>query len=99
MFSSDAGVFTASVKGVYYFRFSLWDVTSLNLMGAQLYHNDKRMMWNYNHAVHTYATVSNALVLQLEKGDVVYLVLPAGYRVLDNLENHTNFSGFLLFAL
>ena len=45
------------------------------------------------------AIATNALVLQLEKGDVIYIVLGSGKSIFDDILNHTTFSGFLLYAL
>ncbi|XP_042565908.1 complement C1q and tumor necrosis factor-related protein 9-like [Clupea harengus] len=45
------------------------------------------------------AYLSSGASLQLEVGDVVNMRLPAGYRVYDDLDNHTTFTGFLLFTL
>ena len=64
-----------------------------------LYHNDKRVLISRNYSADAWESVSNSLVLQLEKGDVVYLVLPAGYSVYDNTYDYTSFNGFLLFPL
>ena len=69
-------------------------------VGAKLYHNDKMMTWSDLYAGSgSYLTVSGGLVLQLEKGDVVYLVLPSGWSVYSDSTNRNTFSGFLLFAL
>lgn len=100
IFSSDAGIFTAPVRGVYYFRFSAWEDRARSWIGANLYHNDKRMTWNSNYNDELgRITVTNALVLQLNKGDVVYMVLPADHGVWDDTYDRTTFSGFLLFSL
>ncbi|XP_070784617.1 uncharacterized protein [Enoplosus armatus] len=94
------GIFTAPVRGAYYFRFTMWDNRKSSWMGASLYHNGKRMMWNSDYSDSVgYITVSNALVLQLEKGDVIYMVLASTYGVSDETQNRTTFDGFLLFPL
>ncbi|KAL7373507.1 hypothetical protein ABVT39_008316 [Epinephelus coioides] len=99
-YSPTTGIFTAPVRGVYYVRFTMWDNYSLAPMGAKLCHNDKTLTFSYDYNDnHGYVSVSNALVLQLEKGDVVYMVLGSGYRIYDDSHNRTIFSGFLLFAL
>ncbi|XP_029314165.1 LOW QUALITY PROTEIN: complement C1q-like protein 2 [Cottoperca gobio] len=98
-YNPHTGIFTAPVRGAYYFKFSAWDNRS-SWMGAELYHNDKRMTWIFHHNDReSYSSVSNAFVLQLEQGDVVYIVLSTGYGVYDAEYNLMNFSGFLLFAL
>ncbi|XP_042366680.1 heavy metal-binding protein HIP-like [Plectropomus leopardus] len=99
-YSPTTGIFTAPARGVYYFRFTVWENRSSMWTGAKLYHNDKRVMWSYDYNDNLgYVSVSNALVLQLEKGDVVYMVLPSGHGMFDDSYNRTIFSGFLLFAV
>ncbi|XP_078018947.1 uncharacterized protein LOC144458936 isoform X2 [Epinephelus lanceolatus] len=99
-YSPTTGIFTAPVRGVYYFRYTVWGVSTSTWFGAHLYHNEKSMAFNedYN-AESSHVSVSNALVLQLEKGDVVYMTLHPGRTIKDDLHNRTIFSGFLLFAL
>ncbi|KAL3066262.1 hypothetical protein OYC64_016255 [Pagothenia borchgrevinki] len=94
-YNPTTGIFTAPVRGVYYFRFNAWENRS-PLTSVDLYHNDKRKMQIYDGGS-GYITSSNAMVLQLEKGDVVYIVLPSSYNVYDDLYNRIIFSGFLLF--
>ncbi|XP_042255204.1 heavy metal-binding protein HIP-like isoform X2 [Thunnus maccoyii] len=99
-YSPTTGVFTAPVRGTYYFRFTGFETRSSNWMGIYLYHNDKRITISDDiNDSHGYVSVSNGFVLQLEKGDVIYLVLPSGYLVYDSANNRTTFSGFLLFAM
>ncbi|KAL7373231.1 hypothetical protein ABVT39_001992 [Epinephelus coioides] len=99
-YSPTTGIFTAPVRGVYYFRFTLWGGRPSAWMGAYLYHNEKKMTLSYDYNdEHAYVSASNALILQLEKGDVVYLALYPGSGVFDDSFNRTIFSGFLLFAL
>ncbi|XP_078018810.1 complement C1q-like protein 2 [Epinephelus lanceolatus] len=99
-YSPTTGIFTAPVRGVYNFRFTVWEVRTSTWTSGILYHNEKRMTlsYDYNDDV-SYVSVSNALIIQLEKGDVVYMALPSGYGVFDDSHNRTIFSGFLLFAL
>ncbi|XP_078018803.1 uncharacterized protein LOC144458885 isoform X1 [Epinephelus lanceolatus] len=99
-YSPTTGIFTAPVRGVYYFRFTVWETRPSHWAGVYLYHNEKRMISNYDeNDEHAFVSVSNALILQLEKGDVVYMALPSGNGVFDDTNNRTIFSGFLLFAL
>ncbi len=71
-----------------------------NAIGIKLYHNDERITGCYNANNDTgFVTVSNAFVLQLEKGDVVYMVLGSSYSIWNDSYNRTTLSGFLLFAL
>ncbi|XP_053180775.1 heavy metal-binding protein HIP-like [Scomber japonicus] len=100
VYSPITGVFTAPVRGAYYFSFNLLDIRSNVWSVVYLYHNDKRVLWSHHY---NYGNgnnrLSSSLVLQLEKGDVVYMVLPAGYSVYDDANDHTSFNGFLLFPL
>ncbi|XP_053180767.1 heavy metal-binding protein HIP-like [Scomber japonicus] len=99
VYSPTTGLFTAPVRGAYYFSFTTLDTRSSVWRRVYLYHNDKRVLFSYNFSASSHESVSNSLVLQLEKGDVVYLVLPASYSVFDNTNDHTTFNGFLLFPL
>ncbi|XP_051540589.1 complement C1q-like protein 3 [Myxocyprinus asiaticus] len=94
------GIFTAPVKGVYYFRFTVCSVQGRNSLGADLYKNEKMIVsvgqWR-DHNEHRYA--SNAAVLQLEAGDVVCMKLMKGYTIYDSPGNLSTFSGFLIYHL
>uniref|UniRef100_A0A673BEJ5 C1q domain-containing protein n=1 Tax=Sphaeramia orbicularis TaxID=375764 RepID=A0A673BEJ5_9TELE len=98
-YNPNTGIFTAPVRGVCYFRFSamnnglsMWD-------GATLYLNGQRVSWDSEGSRTQYVRVTNVLVLLLEKGDAVYLVLPIKHAVWGDTNNHTTFSGFLLFPV
>ncbi|XP_053181458.1 heavy metal-binding protein HIP-like [Scomber japonicus] len=96
-YSPTTGHFTAPVRGVYYFSFTTLDTRKNIWSVVNLYHNDKRVLWNNNdNDEHGNNILSNSLVLQLEKGDVVYMVLPALYILYDDTNNYTTFNGFLL---
>ncbi|XP_053176284.1 complement C1q-like protein 2 [Scomber japonicus] len=99
VYSPTTGLFTAPVRGAYYFSFTTLDGRNNVRREVHLYHNDKRVLNSHNYSAHSSESVSNSLVLQLEKGDVVYLVLPAGQSVYDSAEDFTSFNGFLLFPL
>ncbi|XP_062292181.1 complement C1q-like protein 2 [Scomber scombrus] len=98
-YSPSTGLFTAPVRGAYYFSFTTLDGRSNVYRRVYLYHNDKRVLFSYNYSANVYESVSNSLVLQLEKGDVVYMVLPGGCSVYDDADDFTTFNGFLLFPL
>ncbi|XP_078144161.1 uncharacterized protein LOC139924445 [Centroberyx gerrardi] len=99
-YNPTTGIFTAPVRGLYYFSFAAFDFHYTGTLGLTLYHNDKRAMHSgiYNHdGSNEY--VSNALILQLEESDVVYMRLPRGYQLSDDTNNPNIFTGFLLLSL
>ncbi|XP_062297551.1 centromere protein F-like isoform X2 [Scomber scombrus] len=99
-YSPITGIFTAPVRGAYYFRFHGFESRTSMIIGIGLYHNDKKITVSYDTEDDIgHVTVSNAFVLELEKGDVIYLVLISTCGVYDDLNNRTTFSGFLLYAL
>ncbi|XP_050992819.1 adiponectin-like [Labeo rohita] len=96
-YNSATGIFTAPVNGVYYFAFSGHNYSS-KPMGLSLYKNGKLMITVYNHPQGArYETASNSISLTLEKGDQVYMRLYANTWVVDSENDHTTFTGHLLF--
>nr|XP_046268097.1 cingulin-like isoform X2 [Scatophagus argus] len=98
-YNQTAGVFTAPVRGLYFFIFTVADYLK-GYMGLYLYWNNQPIIFNLELNDHGgYASMSNGVVLRLEEGDVIRLSLPASYRLYDDSRNFTIFSGFLLFPL
>lgn len=95
-----AGIFTAPVKGVYFFVFTVCGAQNSKSLGGSLYRNGVKIVsvgqWR-SHSEHRYA--SNAAVLQLEVGDVVSMKLLPGYTIYDSADNLSSFSGFLIYPL
>ncbi|XP_062391148.1 complement C1q-like protein 2 [Sardina pilchardus] len=99
-YSSMTGFFTAPVRGVYYFRFTVMDHLASRYMTIRMCKNGEQVLHlqEYDSDVReTY--LSSGATLQLEEGDVVNMRLPAGKRLYDDADNHSTFSGFLLFPL
>ncbi|XP_031136844.2 complement C1q-like protein 4 [Sander lucioperca] len=93
------GIFTAPVKGVYYFSFSGHNLSSRS-MGLRLMKNGVQMVTVYNHpAGSRHETATNGMTLQLEVGDQVYMRLRPNTWIFDNDNNHSTFIGHLLFPL
>ncbi|XP_039670815.1 complement C1q-like protein 2 isoform X1 [Perca fluviatilis] len=93
------GIFTAPVKGIYYFSFSGHNLSS-KPMGLRLMKNGVQMVTVYNHpAGNRHETATNGMTLQLEVGDQVYMRLRSNTWIVDNGNNHSTFIGHLLFPL
>uniref|UniRef100_A0A672KBB8 Cerebellin 7 n=1 Tax=Sinocyclocheilus grahami TaxID=75366 RepID=A0A672KBB8_SINGR len=98
-YNPTTGIFTAFVKGVYFFTFSGHNHSS-KPMSLRLLKNEQQMITVYNHPQGgRYETASNSISLTLEKGDQVYMRLRENTWVFDNENDHTSFSGHLLFSL
>ncbi|XP_029914612.1 complement C1q-like protein 4 isoform X2 [Myripristis murdjan] len=99
-YSPETGIFTALVKGVYFFRFSM-----LNNLKAPP-NSVVSLMKNGVRLVSVWDTVgsdahdmgSNAVVISLKVGDQVYAELAANRMIHDDTMNYNTFSGFLLFT-
>ncbi|XP_074478225.1 cerebellin-4-like isoform X2 [Sebastes fasciatus] len=92
------GIFTAPVKGVYYFRFTAFNNKKDEWMAVNLYHGSQRILHNSEKALgHT--LFSNALILQLEQGGLVHMRLHQNCGLYDDGSTLNTFSGFLLFPL
>merc|ERR1712035_10279 len=95
-YSESTGIFTAPVAGVYYF-------TIFHHSGGErgtlllLYKNSQHMVTTQDHpAVHETAhNGGNAVFLQLQRGDQVYVRMAANSHVWGS-NYHTTFSGFLV---
>ncbi|XP_061599264.1 nuclear mitotic apparatus protein 1-like [Cololabis saira] len=98
-YNQSAGVFTAPVRGVYFFSFTAADYLK-GYMGLHLYRNSQPIIFSLDLNDHGgYASTASMVALQLEQGDQVRLSLPASYRLYDDSRNFSLFSGFLLFQL
>ncbi|XP_038849243.1 cerebellin-2-like [Salvelinus namaycush] len=98
-YNPNTGIFTAPVRGVYYFRFSMVSYETALLGGLNMYRNGQRILHNgqYYNAGNEY--VCNGVTLHLQKDDTVHMRLPNGWAVYDDDSNHSTFSGFLLFPM
>ncbi|XP_049448442.1 heavy metal-binding protein HIP-like isoform X1 [Epinephelus fuscoguttatus] len=93
------GFFTAPVKGVYYLQFTVCGNLQ-GSMGVELYKNNQQIMHNGERKEEGGAEYfTNSVVLELMAGDEIHLVLPSGDSVVDDVKNHSTFSGSLLFTL
>ncbi|XP_071218969.1 complement C1q tumor necrosis factor-related protein 3-like [Salvelinus alpinus] len=98
-YNPSTGIFTAPVRGVYYFSFSGHNRSS-RPMGLRLMNNGEQMIIVYNHVSgNRHETATNGISLQLNVGDHVYMQLWANTWIFDNSNNHSTFIGHLLFRL
>lgn len=94
------GIFTAMVKGMYFFRFSMFNninpvpnsVVSLKKNGVLLTSVFDTSGSDVNDMG------SNAVVIPLEVGDTVYVELHANREVYDDGMGYNTFCGFLVFT-
>ncbi|KAM9467166.1 complement C1q-like protein 4 isoform 1-T1 [Salvelinus alpinus] len=93
------GVFTAPKRGVYYFTFTVYCWSNGNQVGAAMYKDGKEILFAWLGAKKgsNEDFVTNAITLQLERGNAVYMRLPEGFVITSReSSNVTTFSGFLL---
>ncbi|KAL7846355.1 hypothetical protein SRHO_G00213350 [Serrasalmus rhombeus] len=98
-FNSVTGVFTAPLKGVYYFRFNLYGSSFFYSLAACLYKNHEKILDVTKSPKGWYKYVVGGATLLLRKGDHVYVKLKRRSQIHDDNENHCTFSGFLLFSM
>ncbi|KAL6489716.1 hypothetical protein MHYP_G00000610 [Metynnis hypsauchen] len=97
-YSPDSGVFTAPIKGVYFFRFYA-HCQGGTKMAVSLYRNDESQCSVFSWKPTHNGNATNGTVLTLEKGDRIYTKLWDETWVFDDPEGYTSFSGFLIFPL
>ncbi|XP_059204617.1 complement C1q-like protein 2 [Centropristis striata] len=100
-YNPSTGIFTAVVKGMYFFRFSMFNNLSRNPSSVtSLMKNGVRLtsVWDTSGS-DANDMGSNAAVIPLEVGDNVYVELAAHRLVYDDSMNYNTFGGFLLFAM
>ncbi|KAI2644162.1 Complement C1q-like protein 4 [Labeo rohita] len=94
------GIFTAPLKGAYMFRVSLYGAGSHSTRSTVfIVKNEERVVVAHGHQAGYAVNSSNGVVLLLEVGDVVYVRLSSGRWIYDDQNNHSTFSGYLLFPL
>ncbi|KAK9979135.1 hypothetical protein ABG768_012579 [Culter alburnus] len=97
-YDSNTGIFTAPVKGVYYFRF-YGHCQSGTTMAITLMKNGQTQCSVHSARPASNSNASNGVVLTLEIGDKINTVLWKDAWVYDDPASYTSFSGFLIFPL
>ncbi|XP_035864677.1 C1q-related factor-like [Sander lucioperca] len=97
-YNSNSGVFTAPVRGAYYFE---WTVGALGdnsyPSAAVLVKNSENVFMAFEQQAAGFMSSSKGVTLLLEVGDVVFVRLHG--VAFDDYNHHTTFSGFLLFPM
>ncbi|XP_059420237.1 complement C1q-like protein 2 [Carassius carassius] len=98
-YNPNTGIFTAPVKGAYFFSFSGHNRSS-KVLNLALFKNGEQMVIVFNNPLgDRYESSANSISLTLEKGDNVYVRLHMTSWVFDNNSHHNSFVGHLLFPL
>uniref|UniRef100_A0A3B4X396 Complement C1q-like protein 2 n=1 Tax=Seriola lalandi dorsalis TaxID=1841481 RepID=A0A3B4X396_SERLL len=100
-YNPSTGIFTAMVKGMYFFRFSMFNnLSPVPNSVVSLMKNGQRLVSVWDTSGSDINDMgSNAVVIPLELGDNVYVELQANRIVYDDSMNYNTFSGFLLFTV
>uniref|UniRef100_A0A3P9B0V3 C1q domain-containing protein n=1 Tax=Maylandia zebra TaxID=106582 RepID=A0A3P9B0V3_9CICH len=97
-YNQHTGIFTAPVRGVYHFDWKVYGKENIQA-GALLYRNGEKISIAYELPTSGGVSASNAASLLLQAGDQVSVRLSAYSRIYENPDNHTTFSGHLLFTM
>lgn len=88
------------MRGVYYIRFTGMANRISKRLGVSMKKNGKyHIMWAGQRNVADHQFVSNAVILELEERDVIYMELDSGFRLYDDHDKHSIFTVFLLFPM
>ncbi|XP_048045827.1 adiponectin-like [Megalobrama amblycephala] len=99
-YDSTTGIFTAPVKGVYFFNFVVFNAAAPE-SGVKLLKNDKLVVAATDNPPLelTEDTACNSVTLLLEQGDQIRLQLIEKRRIYTDNLNRNTFSGHLLFTV
>ncbi|XP_062579299.1 uncharacterized protein LOC134241252 isoform X3 [Saccostrea cucullata] len=93
-YNSNDGVFTAPVNGIYLFYSSLTSY-STDYCSCYIVRNGSIKVRLYTGAAHD-QSVSNMVLLLLQKNDRIWLKMAAGTRIYSNENSPSTFSGYLI---
>ncbi|KAK9973960.1 hypothetical protein ABG768_022073 [Culter alburnus] len=99
-YDTNTGIFTAPVKGVYFFIFVVFNPSNVPT-GVRLLKNDKFVVAASDNlpGQDTEDTTCNSVTLLLEQGDRIHLQLIENRRVYADSWKRNTFSGHLLFTV
>ncbi|KAI1888515.1 hypothetical protein AGOR_G00185960 [Albula goreensis] len=98
-YRSNTGIFTAPLRGVYFFSFTAFGWDDSYSAGVILYRNHEIMISAYEGTPTFGGGGANMITLQLDEGDIVYIKLRQNMKVHENGNLYNSFSGYLLFAI
>ncbi|XP_042355823.1 complement C1q-like protein 2 [Plectropomus leopardus] len=99
-YNPETGIFTAPVRGVYNFEWSVGARgDNAHATAAALFRNSEHIFLAWEKQGSHFGSASNAANLFLEAGDAVYLHLPGNAIVFDSNNRHSTFSGHLIFTV
>uniref|UniRef100_A0A3P9QIC0 Cerebellin 10 n=1 Tax=Poecilia reticulata TaxID=8081 RepID=A0A3P9QIC0_POERE len=99
-YNPNTGIFSAPIRGVYHFEFYLHGHGHKSIhTAATLVKNGQQIFTAFEGQPSYSVNPSNGVILHLESGDVVFVRLWRNSRIYDTCNNHTTFSGHLLFPM
>ncbi|XP_060930618.1 complement C1q-like protein 4 [Limanda limanda] len=99
-YNPNTGFFIAPLKGAYHFELYIYSLGHPSYgSGAWLVRNGHNICVAYEHQPSNAGKSANGATLLLEVGDVLFVRLVANSRVYDDANNHSTFSGHLLFTM
>uniref|UniRef100_A0A3B3UTI9 C1q domain-containing protein n=1 Tax=Poecilia latipinna TaxID=48699 RepID=A0A3B3UTI9_9TELE len=93
------GIFTAPVRGAYHFELHVGGLGAGHGSGASITKNGERTFIAIEHQTNGVSSASNSITLILQVGDQVSVSLFPGAAMFDNENDHSTFSGHLLFNM
>jgi len=81
------------------FRISVFCLDGGTSAGVSIFKNGQHVVMADDHQANDRLNSSNGVVLLLQVGDVVYVRLWSDRRIYDTQNNHSTFTGYILFPL
>ena len=99
-YNPTTGVFTCRTPGLYHFAYNLIPYTTGSYVDACLQHNGVCVGFVYTSggtsAYSAYTSVSYSIILELNKGDEVYIYVYGNSYIGGNTDGGSSFNGYLI---